>query len=442
MANARTFPGGVHPHEYVGGKAATRALPIRQAHEPVRVVIPLSQHTGKPCTCVVEEGQRVDMGQVIGEAEGPMSVHTHASVSGKVVSVKPHMTPNGFNTPTVVIDNDFEYRVHESVAPREHVDALTPSEMAQILRACGVVGLGGALFPTAVKLSPPADRPVDTLILNGAECEPYLSCDHRMMLERPQEILDGLELAMRMVGAPRGMIGIEDNKPDAIEALQQASEGTQIQVVSLPVKYPQGSEKQLIYALTGRKVPEGGLPYDVGAIVMNVSTAASVSRAIRHNMPLIQRVVTIGGRVAEPMNLRVRIGTTIVDLIDECGGLTEGVKKVVAGGPMMGQALPRLDFPITKGHSGILALGPESYYFDEQPCIKCGRCVETCPMRLVPTKIDAASRRRRWEIANEMHVLSCLECGCCTFACPAKRQLTQSCRTAKAGIRASMQRAR
>lgn len=439
MANARAFPGGVHPHEYVGGKAATNHIPIRQAMEPVRVVIPLSQHIGKPCRCVVVAGQIVDMGQVIGEADGPMSVNTHASVSGRVVSVSEHPTPDGYHTPTVIIDNDFAYRWHPSVKDRENVDALTPGEMAQIIREAGVVGLGGALFPTAVKLSPPAEKPVDTLILNGAECEPYLSCDHRMMLEDAANIIDGLLLAQKMLGAPRGMIGIEDNKPDAVEAMRKASEGTQIQVVSLPVKYPQGSEKQLIYALTGRKVPEGGLPHDVGTTVMNVSTAASVSRAIRNGIPLIERVLTIGGRVKEPCNLRVRIGTTIVDLLDECGGLQEDVHKVVAGGPMMGRSLSRLDFPVTKGHSGMIALGDETLLPPESPCIKCARCVETCPMRLVPTKIDAATRRRRWDVANEMHVLSCLECGSCTFACPAKRQLTQNCRTAKAGIRAAQQ---
>ena len=438
MANARTFPGGIHPQEFKGGKAATQHIPIRQATEPVRVVIPLSQHVGKPCRCVVQAGQVVDMGQPIGIADGPMSVNTHASVSGRVVSVSEHPTPDGYHTPTVVIDNDFECRWHESVRERENVDALTSAEMAQIVREAGIVGLGGALFPTAVKLSPPAEKPVDTLILNGAECEPYLTCDHRMMLEHAEEIADGLKLAMKMVGAPRGMIGIENNKPDAVATMQKATEGTQVQVVSLPVSYPQGSEKQLIYALTGRKVPEGGLPFDVGAIVMNVSTAASVSRAIRKGIPLIERVLTIGGWVKEPCNLRVRIGTTIIDLIDECGGLLEETHKVVAGGPMMGRALSRLDFPVTKGHSGMIALGDETLLPPESPCIKCARCVESCPMQLVPTKIDAATRRRRWDVADEMHVLSCLECGSCTFVCPAKRQLTQSCRTAKAGIRAAV----
>lgn len=438
MAKRPAFPGGIHPQEGAGGKASTAHTPIRQAEAPVRVVIQLTQHSGKPCTCQVREGDRVDMGQVIGCADGPMSVNTHSSVSGTVVSVTSHMNPAGINTPTVVIDNDFEERWHESVRPRPDADSLSAADMADILRECGVVGLGGALFPTAIKLSPPADQPVDTVILNGAECEPYLSCDHRTMLEAPEKIIDGLRLAMKMVGAARGMIGIEDNKPDAIEALTKASEGTQIQVVGLPVRYPQGGEKQLIYALTGRKVPEGCLPFNVGVIVMNVSTSAAVSGAIRENIPLIERVVTMGGRIVSPANLRVKIGTTIVDLIDECGGMEEGVRKVVAGGPMMGNALARLDFPITKGHSGILALGKESYFFDESPCMKCGRCVETCPMRLVPTRIDAAARRRMWQVANDAHVMSCLECGSCTFACPAKRQLTQNCRTAKAGIRANL----
>lgn len=435
VASTRTFPGGIHPKEVGNGKAATAAAPIRKAQDPVRVNIPMAQHIGAPAKALVSEGEYVTMGQLIGEACGPVSAPVHASVSGKVVSVGQMPTASGVNVTTVSIDNDFQDRWHESVQPRSNVEALSSGEIVQIIRDSGIVGLGGATFPTSVKVNVPKDQAVDTVILNGAECEPYLTADHVLMLEASKAIADGLLLVAKAVGAARTMVGIEANKPDAVEAMRKALADKPTEVVSLPVRYPQGGEKQLIYALTGRVVREKKLPIHEGVLVLNVATAAAISAAVRQGRPLIDRVVTVAGRVASPANLRVRIGTEIQDIIDQCGGFTEGVSKVLMGGPMMGQALPRLDLPVTKGVSGILAFGKEATCFEERACIRCARCVKVCPMNLMPTKIDALARRKRWEEADAIRAMSCIECGACTYVCPAKRQITLNCRVAKAGIR-------
>lgn len=436
----RGFPGGIHPREFGNGKVATQGIPVRDAKPPVRVVIALQQHIGKPCVSTVQKGDKVDLGQMIGAAEGLISAPVHASVSGRVVKLDRCVLHNGLSVPAVVIDNDFEDRWHPDCKPRGQADALDERELVRIVREAGIVGLGGATFPTAVKLAPPADKPVDTLLLNGAECEPYLTSDHRVMLESSEEVADGFLLAKRILGAREAIAGIEDNKMDAVEAMRKAL-GSNARVEALPVRYPQGGEKQLIYALTGRIVPIGRLPADVGVVVINAATAAAISRAVRQGKPLIDRVITLAGRIAQPANLRVRIGTTIADLIDECGGLTEGAEKVVLGGPMMGAALPRLDLPVTKGASGVLAFGKEAIEPRELACMHCGRCTRVCPMQLIPNQIDAASRRRRWDLAEKYNGLSCIECGCCTYACPSKRMLTQSCRAAKAGIQAQREAA-
>lgn len=437
VANARTFKGGVHPHETGNGKQSTNAQPIVDATAPACVTIPLSQHIGAPCKCIVAVGQQVAMGQVIGEAEGFVSAPVHASVSGKVKAITTCTVASGKTVPAVVIENDYQDRWDESVKPRENADSLTAQELVTIVRECGIVGLGGATFPTAVKLSPPAEKKVDTLILNGAECEPYLTSDHRMMLEHAPEIVDGMLLEARMLGAQRLIIGIEENKPDAIAALQQAAQGKNIEVAALKTKYPQGGEKQLIFALTGRRVPNGKLPADVHTVVNNVTTAYAVSAAVRQGRPLIDSIVTVAGRVQKPKNFRVRIGTMIHDLVEACGGFEEGVRKVVVGGGMMGIAVSTLEIPVMKGTSAVLAFGEEGVHDEESACIRCGRCVKACPMRLVPTRLDALARRFRWEDCEKEGAMNCIECGACTFTCPAKRELTQSCRMAKLGIRAS-----
>ena len=432
MAITQTFGGGVHPRETGNGKSVTRGAQIVNAAAPARVTIAMVQHGGAPATCCVKVGQTVNMGQVIGEAQGFVSAPVHASVSGKVIAVTTCTVSSGKSVPAVVIENDFEDRWDESVKPCENVNALTPQQIVEIAAKAGVVGLGGAAFPTAVKLDvSKLDPKPDTLVVNGSECEPYLTSDHRVMVENAAQIIDGVLLAMKATGVTSAYIGIENNKPDAVAALQAAAKDG-IKVVALDAKYPQGFEKMLIYSLTGRKVPNGGLPSAVQCVTMNVATCAALSAAVREGRPLIDRVVTVAGRVAKPCNLRVRIGTSLMDVIDQAGGLTDGVRKLIVGGPMMGNAVPSLNLPITKNFGGFLALGEEGLSGEESACIRCGRCIRACPMGLMPAKIDANVRRGDYDAAIAAGAMNCMECGSCTYSCPAKRELTQSCRVAKA----------
>ena len=432
MAITQTFGGGVHPREIGNGKKATQSAQIITAAAPARVTIAMVQHGGAPAACCVKVGQTVNMGQVIGEAQGFVSAPVHASVSGKVVAVTACTVASGKTVPAVVIENDFEDRWDESVRPCENVDALTDADIVGIAARCGIVGLGGAAFPTAVKLNTSkAEKKPDTVIVNGSECEPYLTSDHRLMVENAAKIVDGIRFAMKGCGAKRAIVGIEDNKPDAVEAMKAAA-GDGVEVVALPAKYPQGFEKMLIYALTGRRVPNGALPLAVQCVVLNVATCAALSDAVREGRPIIDRIVTFAGRVANPCNLRVRIGAQLMDLIDEVGGLTDGVRKLIVGGPMMGNTVPTLNLPITKNFGGFLALGEEAISAEETACIRCGRCLRACPMGLMPAKIDALVRKGNYDGAIAAGAMNCMECGSCTYACPAKRELTQSCRVAKA----------
>lgn len=432
MAITQTFGGGVHPREIGNGKKATQSAQIVNAAAPARVTIAMVQHGGAPAVCCVKAGQVVNMGQVIGEAQGVISAPVHASVSGKVVSVTTCVVPNGKSVPAVVIDNDFEDRWDESVKPREDADALTGEEIVQIARTCGIVGMGGAAFPTAVKLdTSAAEKKPDTLIVNGSECEPYLTGDDRLMVENAAQIIDGIVLAMKATGVSRALVGIENNKPEAIAAMKAAAKDG-VEIVSLTAKYPQGFEKMLIYSLTGRRVPNGALPSAVQCVVLNVATCAALSSAVREGRPIVDRVVTVAGRVAKPCNLRVRIGTPLLDVIDQAGGMTGGVRKLIVGGPMMGNAVSTLNMPITKNFGAFLALGEEAISSEESACIRCGRCLRACPMGLAPSKIDALVRRANYEGAIAVGALNCMECGSCTYSCPAKRELTQSCRVAKA----------
>ena len=432
----RGLPGGVRVRACGGGKDATKGLPVRDAKPPARAVVPLRQHTGEVCVAAVKAGDRVRMGQMIGEARGWISAPVHAPVSGRVVRLDHCVLQDGLSVPAVVIDNDFEDRWHPDRKPRDNLEALDAGQLAQIVREAGVVGQSGSAFPTAVKLTPSQEHPVDTVILNGMECEPYLTCDHRLMLEAADEIADGLLLAQRMLGAPDASVGIEGDKPEAAEAMRAAlaARGSGARVEVLPVRYARGSERQLVYALTRRTVRTGRLPSEVGVTTLNVSTAAAVSRAVRQGIPLIDRVITVAGRVARPANLRARIGTAVGDLIDECGGLTEGVERVVLGGPMMGTALSRLDLPVTKGVCGILAFGRESARPPELACIRCGRCHRGCPAGLLPNAIDSAARNERWELAERYGATACMECGICSYVCPSKRNVTRACAAAKAVI--------
>ena len=430
----KMFPGGTHPHEFTNGKAVNSGNAICELPAPQRVVIPLSQHIGAPAKALVAKGDTVLMGQKIAEAGGFVSAPIHASVSGKVVGIENVEVASGAVVPAIVIENDFQDAWVE-LNPTDHPETLTAAELQQIVREAGIVGMGGAPFPTAVKLTPAQGKTIEKLIINGAECEPYLTADHRLMLEKSAQIIDGLHLMMLALDVKEAIIGVENNKMDAIAALRAACEGVEgITIQALPVMYPQGGEKQLVYATTRRKVPAGGLPLDVGVVVCNVGTVYAIQQAIREGKPLIQRVTTMGGLVNNPGNYLIRVGATIENLIEACGGLQSGVVKLISGGPMMGMGIPHANIPMTKGTSGVLALGKEAAEPVENACINCGRCVQTCPMQLVPTKLDLLVRAGEFEQAEKCGVMNCMECGACTFVCPAKRLLTQSCRIGKRTI--------
>ena len=431
MFGARLFPGGIHPREGLNGKAENSGNPIQELPAVSRVIIPLSQHIGAPATATVKKGDHVLMGQVIGEAAGFVSAPVHASVSGTVVEVGNCKLASGATVPAVTIDNDFQDEWVE-LHPSEHPENLTAEEAQQIIRNAGIVGMGGATFPTQVKLTPGAGKSIEKLIINGAECEPYLTADHRLMLEHTGEIVGGVRRLMLAFGVKEAVIGVEDNKKDAISALTDACSGVEgLQVQALPVRYPQGGEKQLIYAITKREVPVGGLPIDVGCVVLNVGTVFACDQAIRMGIPLVRRVTTVGGLVNNPGNFLVRIGTPVKALFEACGGTLPSCKQLISGGPMMGISFKDTDCPVTKGTSGILALGKESIYPEETSCIRCARCLDACPMRLAPSRMDSYIRHERYDDAEKAGVMNCIECGACTYVCPAKRLLTQSFRMGK-----------
>jgi electron transport complex protein RnfC len=435
-ASILTFKGGVHP-QY--NKELTNRLPIEVMPAPSEAVIPLSQHIGAPCEPLVAVGDEVKMGQKIGEAKGFVSVPVHSSVSGKVKAIEPRLHSSGQFVNSIVIENDRLDTLDESVKPEEDLNNLEPDDIKEIIKEAGIVGMGGATFPTHVKLTPPKGKKVDTVIINGAECEPYLTCDHRLMVEHPTEIVYGLKAILKVLGVDKGIIAIEVNKPDAIEAVEKATDGVKgVEVVRLAAKYPQGGEKQLINAVTDREVPSGGLPADVGVVVDNVGTVYAIARALKEGMPLIDRVVTITGQaVNNPKNLLVRIGTTLKDVVEFCGGMKGNPGKLVTGGPMMGVTQYTLDIPVIKGTSGVVLL-PEDAAISEKvrACTQCGKCVEVCPMNLMPLFISMYALNDDFEDAEKYHALDCIECGCCSYICPCKRPLVESIRQAKREITA------
>lgn len=433
----KTFPGGLHPPEH----KLTAGRPIEVCALPGQLVVPLAQHIGAPAVSCVEVGQRVKKGEVIGAAKGFVSVPVHAPTSGEILAIEPRPHPSGRALPAVVIRADGDDDWGDCPSPLDPQG--TPvADLVERIRAAGVVGMGGAAFPTHVKLTPPADKPIDTLLVNGVECEPYLTADHRLMLEETDRLLTGVAIVRRILGAERVAIGIEANKPDAIALLAERCAGRGIEVVPLAVKYPQGSEKQLIHALTGREVPSARLPMDVGVVVQNVATLAAVTDAVVAGRPLIERICTVTGpAVATPRNLRIRIGTPLRHLVEACGGLTESPGKIVMGGPMMGQAQLSLDVPATKGTSGLLLLRPrDAAPAPEGPCIRCARCVQACPIHLAPTTIAACSRLERFAEAEHWRAMDCIECGSCSYICPAGLPLVQTIRHAKATILAQRRR--
>ena len=418
------FKGGIHPdyHKLTAG-LSTVAMPLLD-----RYVVPVAQHIGAPGEVIVERGQEVKRGQPLTRPDGFVSVPVHAPTSGKVKKISDFAHPMGKLQPGIEIIPDGEDTWFEDLVKHDQWRDMEPSALKDIIRDAGLVGLGGASFPTHVKLSPPKEKSIDLLILNGAECEPYLTSDHRVMLEHPTEVMEGIGLLMKVLGVDKAMVGIESNKADAREALQNARpDDLDIEVHLLETKYPQGSEKHLIYALTGRKVPAGGLPMDSGVVVQNVGTALSCFEAVKFGQPLIERVVTVtGSAVNNPANVMVRVGTPVQDVIDFCGGLKNDVGKVIFGGPMMGIVQFNLKAPVLKGTSGILCLLEEEVsQFQGTPCIRCGNCVDACPMFLVPSAMGLLVERNRFEDLGEYHITDCIECGSCAYVCLSHRPLVQ-----------------
>jgi electron transport complex protein RnfC len=428
----KTFKGGIHPPD---NKQWSAHKPIEDCPLPDEFIVPLSQHIGAPAVACVEVGQQVAKGQEIGSAKGFVSVPVHAPTSGEVVAIESRPHPGGTSLPAVVIKADGEDRWSDELRDADP-SSLSVEEIVEKVRSAGVVGMGGAAFPAHVKMSPPPEKPIRTLLFNGVECEPYLTADHRMMLEETERVLQGVAILQYVYGAERVVIGVESNKPDAIALLQKECADAPVEIMPLEVKYPQGAEKQLISAATGREVPSGGLPMDVGVAVHNISSAAAVTDAVMLGRPLIERICTVSGpAVKEPKNLRIRIGMPLSHLVEVCGGLTEEPGKIILGGPMMGFTQAGLDAPTTRGTSGLLLLREEDVAKSpEGPCIRCARCVEACPMNLLPTTIAAYSRRDLVAEAEEYCAMDCIECGSCSYVCPACIPLVQSIRYGKAAV--------
>ncbi len=413
-----TFSGGIHP---AYNKELTASQPIVDMPLPQRVRLLLRQHLGAPCKPLVKKGDVVSVGQKIADADAFVAAPIIASVGGEVAAVD----AEGIDITTDPQQSKF------SGAPKSFD---SPEELRQLIREAGIVGMGGATFPTHVKLSPPQGKEVNTLILNGAECEPFLSTDHRVMVEQGEELIQGIKLLLQACGAEQAIIGIEKNKPDAIENLTELTrEIDNIQVAGVPVVYPQGGERQLIKTLTGKEVPMGGLPLDLGMVVSNVATAVAVHHAVNLGRPLIDRVITVSGKgIARPGNVRVKFGTSIRDLIEFCGGMTGDAVKVVNGGPMMGKAVADLDAPVTKGTSGVLVFtSSEVRIYEERTCIRCARCVDACPMKLLPNYLALYSRKTMYDAAEEINLFNCIECGCCSYVCPSRIPIVHYIQAAK-----------
>jgi electron transport complex protein RnfC len=430
---ARTFHGGVHPDD---NKRATDALPIERMPFVEEYVLPLSQHIGAPAKAVVEVGQEVRRGQKIAEPGGFVSVAHHAPVTGRVSAIELRLHPNGKMMPSIVIEADpYDSQQMPEVDPVDPAD-LTPQEMVAHVQQGGLVGLGGAAFPSHVKFQVPEGKRLRAAVINGCECEPYLTCDHRTMVERADAVVRGAEMIMAQIGAERGYVGVEINKLDAIEALGAVVPDS-IEVVPLRVKYPQGAEKLLIDAIFHEEVPAGGLPLDIEILVNSVGTTAALADLFDRGIPLIERVITVTGpAVARPRNLLVPLGTQVSAILEHCGGLLPGAREVIFGGPMMGMAQKSLDVPLLKGTSGILCLDQRAAEpLREYPCIRCGRCVEACPMLLNPTRLAQLARAELLDELESHHLLNCFECASCSFACPSHIPLVQWMRIGKALLR-------
>lgn len=425
------YYGGVHPSEH---KEFSEHITLKRFPEPKTVVISMSQHLGAPANPIVEVGDTVKVGQKIGEAAGFISAPVHSSVSGTVVAVEPRLhATRGSEMMAVVIESDGKNTLHESVKPNKSYESLTSDEIIEIVREAGIVGMGGAGFPTSVKLKP--NKPIEAILLNGCECEPFLTADHRVLLEFADDILYGLKAMMKTVDAEKGIIVIEDNKPDAVALMEEkTADCDNLQVVVAKTKYPQGAEKMLIKRVMGRQVPRGGLPADVGVVVSNISTVKAVSDAIQKGMPLVERVASVtGGKIKNPGNYIVKIGTNVKDLIDYCGGVTDDDVMIKMGGPMMGFALSDLNVPMMKGSNGIIAIDTDQT--QEVACIKCGRCMDVCPMELSPLYFAKLADEQDWVGMRDRNVMDCVECRCCDYICSSKIPIVSKIKAGKNAIR-------
>lgn len=432
----KTFKGGAHPYD---GKKMSRDCPIEILNPGDTLVYPLSQHIGAMAKPLVKAGDRVLVGQKIAEKGGFISANIHSSVSGTVKAIEKRPVATGGMVDSIIVENDGMY---EEAAPifSGNPDELSKDEIIKIIEEAGIVGMGGAGFPTNVKLSPKNADIIDSIIVNGAECEPYLTSDYRRMVEQTDKLVKGLKIVLKIFPDAKGYFGIEDNKPEAIEALLKATENEdRIEVVPLKTKYPQGGERSMIYAVTGRKINSKMLPADVGCIVHNVDTIYAIYNAVYNGKPLIERIVTItGDAVRTPKNFQVRIGTSFRELIDAAGGFTTEPEKIISGGPMMGFSFFNIDVPVVKGSSSLLAFIKDDVSHEEpSACIRCGRCAAACPEHLLPMKLAALAGQNEPEEFKKLGGMECVECGCCSYVCPAKRQVTQSIRSMKKLIIAS-----
>lgn len=429
-----SFRGGVHPFP---AKDLTKDKPVTEILPTGDLVYPLSQHIGAPARATVAVGDEVLAGQVIGEASGFVSAHVISSVSGKVKAVCPRLLPNGEHAEAVILENDRVYRTVESLGTPRDYTRMTAEEIREAVKAAGIVGMGGAGFPTHVKLNPGNDNAIDYVIVNGAECEPYLTSDYRVMLEEPGKVIRGLKVMLHLFPQAKGVVALEENKPEAIAALGEAAcTEERIEVFVLSEKYPQGAERNLVYAVTGRKLNSRKLPFEVGCIVSNADTVAAVGDAVCETRPLLERVVTVtGDAVAEPKNLRVKLGTSFSELVAAAGGFVSDPAKILAGGPMMGYALSTPEIPVIKTSSALVAFRYDAAAeLEPEHCIRCGRCASVCPVRLVPQRLWEICERYDLEQFEKLYGMECYECGSCTYACPARLPLTQSFKQARKAV--------
>ena len=429
-----TFIGGIHPND---GKEMSKDAPIKEIIPKGDLVYPMSQHIGAPAKPIVNVGDNVLVGQKIGEASGFISANIISSVSGIVKAIEPRLTVSGNKTMSIIIKNDNEYNVVEGLGEKRDYTKFTKEEIMSYVKEAGIVGLGGAGFPTNVKLTPKDDGAIDYVIVNAVECEPYLTSDYRVMLEMPEKIIGGLKVILSLFPKAKGIIAIEDNKPEAIKILRETIEGeNNISVAVLKTKYPQGSERKVIFATTGRKINSSMLPADVGCVVDNVDTVVAIYMAVCKSTPLMRKIITVtGDAINNPRNFEVKIGTSYSELVDEAGGFKRKPEKVISGGPMMGTAIFSLDIPVTKTSSALLCFTKDEVAENEPTaCIRCGRCVEVCPSSLIPQKIIENTEGLDNESFIALNGMECYECGSCTYICPAKRRITQDFKQSRKSV--------